>query len=230
MKYGYKVTFSPVTKKSDIRDKLSYSRNFPLYRALRNVPPHIQRTHTSADAMPCAAGSRCACVLDHSPVAGFTKHLCRICGMPDVSYHLPKTKLAWMSNHGSRESQSKRKRVCETFSEMERMQERVLLGEHRWGGRRSAYFSALVIAPALWRIFFFLVVSRKGIHASATFVQHVWSAGFRGGGAQVYTERSKLEHAALIFVFGGYMLITQIKRYTERTRCTGISAAWRHGS
>ena len=31
--------------------------------------------------MPCAAGSRCVRVPDHTPVApGFTKHPCRICG------------------------------------------------------------------------------------------------------------------------------------------------------
>ena len=43
--------------------------------------------------------------------------------------------------------------------------------------------------------------------------------------AEVYTERSKREHAELIFVFGGYMPIKQIERCIECTRRTGIPAA-----
>ena len=58
------------------------------------------------------------------------------CGMPDVSYHLRKAKLTWMNNHGSRET--KQTWYIGYFTEMKRRQGRVILGEHRWGGRRIA--------------------------------------------------------------------------------------------
>ena len=61
--------------------------------------------------------------------------------------------------------------------------------------------------------------------SSNTFGRLVFAPWVGGPGAQVYTERSKREHAELTYVFGGYMLIKQIERCIKCTRCTGISAA-----
>lgn len=51
-----------------------------------------------------------AAVLRPPPYVDVADHFCELedvaekCDMPDVSYHLSKVKLAWISNHGSREA------------------------------------------------------------------------------------------------------------------------------